>query len=168
MAKFISNKAWTKYQNIISDFVDKDAGLQPFLWLRHKSGNQRYTLPRVHGEDAPATYDPIKLEGLFHYNFLRTWPFSISTPSGAEDNSDVVLYITKKTITEQGYLNKYGRWDFDNVSDRFVLQGQLYRPAGDTSVSQAQDSNLLFFVVLQKEDLEEEKRIIDRYSTYIE
>lgn len=168
MSKFVPKKEWDKYEAIINGFVEQDAGLQSFLWLRTISGNKRFVLPQIHGEDTPNEYTPIKLKGLFHYNFLRTWPFDITTPTGTHDNADVVLYITKKILGDLGYLDKYGRWDFDEVTDRFILQGQLYRPAGNTSVAQVSDSNLLFFIVLQKEDREEEKRVLEKYSNHIE
>lgn len=167
MAKFIPKKAWDKYSKIINDFVEKDAGLQPFLWLRTISGNQRYSLPHEHGEDASFQYTPIKMRGLFHYNYVKTWPYNYDTTAGTLDNTNMVLYITKNLLEEGGYLDKYGRWDFDNMSDRFILSGQVYKPAGDTSVAQANDNSLMMFVVLQMDDLEAGKKLLDIYSSNI-
>lgn len=167
MSKFISKTSWDRYSKIIHDFVDQDAGLQEFIWLRIKNGNTRYVLPQLHGEDAPHIFDPIKLKGLFHYNYVRTWPYNLYTPSGALDNTNMVLYITKKQLEDNNYLDQYGRWDFDNISDRFIVKGQVYKPAGDTPVAQASDDNLLFFIVLQIEDLEETKKIIEEYHSFI-
>lgn len=167
MAKFISKEAWEKYTKTIHDFVDQDAGLQEFLWLRVKIGNTRYVLPQPHGEDTVHDFDPIKLKGLFHYNYIRTWPYNLYTPTGGLDNTHMVLYITKNQLTERGYIDKYGRWDFDNISDRFILKGQVYKPAGDTPVAQASDDNLMFFIVLQIEDTEESKKLIEEYSAFL-
>lgn len=167
MARFVPKTAWEKYSKIIHDFVDQDAGLQEFVWLKTKFGNTRYVLPQIHGEDTPHEFDLIKLKGLFHYNYIRTWPYNLYTPSGGLDNTHMVLYITKNQLKERGYLDEYGRWDFDNISDRFVLKGQVYKPAGDTPVAQASNDSLLFFVVLQVEDLEESKKILEEYSQFI-
>lgn len=154
----LSDTDWTRYKNIISDFVDLDAGKQPVLWLNRV--NQMLPF----GEDSTEVYIPTQLEALFQYNHFRTWPISNPTQSGELDLSTVAMYISAQLLRENGYLNEYGYWNFDWSSDRFVLEGKVYKPTGDTQVSQAKDQALLFMVVLQRENPEDNQLILESYT----
>lgn len=155
--KRISDNVWARYSKIVNEFVENDAGLQPFIWLK------KMQVPSLLGGDADPGFHRISLLGLFAYNFVRVWPYNNSTPSGKIDNTNIVLYITKTQLEARGYLNEHGYWDFDNASDRFIIEGKVYHPAGDTAVAQAKDNALLLFVVLETEEAEESKRILDKY-----
>ena len=150
----VSKVDWEKYSNIIEDFIDIDAGKQPFLWLK------KLNLMSQFGEDSSPQYTPIKLYGLFHYNYIKTWPSARSTDAGELENGNLVLYISARTLEEAGYLNNFGYWDFNWVEDRFILNGKAYKPGGDTQVAQAKDRALLFFVILQREDIEESNSLV--------
>ena len=130
----MSQKDWDKYKSIINNFIDVDAGKQPFLWLR------KINQPLAFGEDIGVKYVPYQLEGLFQYNFIKTWASSgRNTISGELDNGNMVLYISANLLRENNLLNKYGYWDFNWSEDRFVLNGKVYKPSGDTQVAQASD-----------------------------
>lgn len=167
MAKFISKNTWDKYRDVVNDFIDKDAGQQPFLWLKHRTGGMKYSLPQPHGEDSMLDYTPVNLKGLFHHNYVRVWPYNIYSPSGALDNTSTVLYISKRQLEEGGYINEHGNWVFDNILDRFIFAGQVYKPAGDTPVAQIDEYSLLFFVVLQVEDTEESRKLVKQFKSHI-
>lgn len=158
MPKYVPNKIWERYSKIVYSFVDRDAGLQLFQWLKKKQ------IPLLYGEDSGESYYVVELNGLFSYNHIKTWPYNKSTPSGKLDNTNVVLYITKAQLAKLGYINEYGYWDFDNVSDKFIVEGKVYRPSGDTPVAQAKGMSLMFFVVLEMEDAEESVKILKQYK----
>lgn len=149
---------WDRYKQIIEDFIDEDAGKQNFLWLR------KVNLPAPYGEDSTVDYTPISLAGLFHYNYVKTWPSARASTSGELENGNLVLYISARAIKEAGYLNQYGYWDFNWVEDRFILNGKVYKPGGDTQVAQAKDKALLFFLILQREDIEESEKLVKKFE----
>lgn len=149
---------WDKYRQIIEDFIDEDAGKQPFLWLK------KINLMSSFGEDSSPGYKPIQLNGLFHYNYVKTWPSVRASTSGELENGNLVLYISARSIQEAGYMNNFGYWDFNWVEDRFILNGKVYKPGGDTQVAQAKDKALLFFLILQREDIEESEKLVSKFE----
>ena len=158
---FIKNKTWEKYKDIINKFVDTDAGKQEFLWLR------KIDQPLAYGEDLSPVYVPITLEGLFHYNYIKTWANNRlrDTVSGEVQYDDQVLYISANQLRDKGYLTTAGYWDFNWADDRFIVNGKVLQPGGDTQVAQAKDEALLFFVVLQRMSPEETEKLLATYTT---
>lgn len=150
----VTNDAWKRYKAIVNDFLEVDAGKQPVTWLK------RFDQMLAYGEDTGNRYQPFFLDGLIQYNYIRTWPSLKETISGELDSINIVLYITKRSLEEAGHLTPDGYWDFDWVQDKFVINGKVYSPAGDTQVAQAHDEALLFFVVLKRETPEETKEIL--------
>lgn len=153
---------WTKYKNIINDFIDIDAGKQPFLWLR------KINQPLAYGEDTGSVYTPIQLDGLFNYNYIKSWPTAKESVTGELDMGNTVLYISANLLRINRFLDKYGYWDYNWSEDRFILNGKVYKPGGDTQVAQAKEEALLFFVILQREDPEETNRILQSYASQIQ
>ncbi len=148
---------WGRYKDIVTRFIDEEAGKQPFLWLR------KIQMPLAYGEDKGIVYEPVQLDGLFQYNYIKTWPMANNSMSGEIDINNTVLYISAKVLRVGGFLDQYGYWNFDWSEDRFILNGKVYKPDGDTQVAQAKDEALLFFLVLQREDQEETVRILNTY-----
>lgn len=154
----ITNNEWETYKNIVNDFIDLDSGKQPFLWLK------KVEQPLAFGEDSGIIYVPMQLYGLFQYNYIRTWPSSRESISGELDTGNNVLYISANLLRSNNLLDEYGYWDYNWSEDRFVLNGKVYKPSGDTQVAQAKDEALLFFVILQREDPEETQKILNSYA----
>lgn len=159
--KRVSEKQWERYKKIITDFIDVDAGKQPFLWLN------KIAQPLAYGEDSGAKYIPTQLDGLFQYNYIRVWPTNKPTISGETDNSNTILYISANLLRKNRFLDIYGYWDFNWSEDRFILNGKVYKPDGDTQVAQASNEALLFFIILSREDEEESRRILETYANQI-
>lgn len=151
---------WKRYKKIVGDFVDQDAGKQPFIWL------SKIEQPLAYGEDGGVKYCPIVMEGLFHYNFIKTWPNQTQLTSGELDLTNCVLYISAQLLRKADYLDKYGYWIFNKSEDRFVLNGKVYKPGGDTQVAQADSEALLFFIILQREDDQETSQILQEYASH--
>lgn len=141
----VPNKSWDRYKRIISTFMDKDAGRQSIIWA--KNVDQLLT----HGEDYIPEYYRIEIEALCFYNAFRNWPINKATVSGELDEENLSILVTREYIESIGYLNKYGYWEFDWSKDRFVINGQVYKPSGDTQVSQAKDQALVFMVILKRD-----------------
>ena len=121
---FVKDKSWKKYKDIINKFIDNDAGKQKFLWL-HKIDQLA-----AYGEDSGPVYIPITLEGLFHYNYIKTWANNRlrDTISGELQYDDQVLYISANQLRERGYLTPGGYWDFNWAEDRFIVNSKVAQP----------------------------------------
>lgn len=160
MGYFVSSKAWRRYENIVNKFINNDAGKQPFVWL------EKVPLMSEWGEDSDETYVKHDLEGLFHYNYIKTWPSNNQQNyiSGELDATDCVLYISADLLRSRGFLDEYGYWRFNWAEDRFILNGHVYQPSGDTQVAQSNDKALFFFIILQRMSPEESKSILDQYK----
>ena len=144
-AALVPNKSWDRYKRIISTFMDNDAGRQSIIWA--KNVDQLLT----HGEDYIPKYYRIEIEALCFYNAFRNWPINKATVSGELDEENLSILVTMEYIESIGYLNKDGYWDFDWSKDRFVINGQVYKPSGDTQVAQAKDQALVFMVILKRD-----------------
>ena len=144
-AALVPNKSWDRYKRIISTFMDKDAGRQSIIWA--KNVDQLLT----HGEDYIPKYYRIEIEALCFYNAFRNWPINKATVSGELDEENLSILVTMEYIESIGYLNKDGYWDFDWSKDRFVINGQVYKPSGDTQVAQAKGPAFVFMVILKRD-----------------
>ena len=158
MVKRVKSVDWSRYKKVVGDFIDQDAGRQPFIWL------SKIEQPLAYGEDGGIRYCPVVMEGLFYYNFIKTWPNQTQLTSGELDLTNCVLYISAQLLRKADYLDKYGYWEFNNSEDRFVLNGKVYKPSGDTQVAQAEDEALLFFIILQREDDQETSKLLQEYA----
>lgn len=125
--------------------MDVDAGRQTIVWA--KNVNQLLT----HGEDYIPKYYRIDIEVLCYYNAFRNWPINRSTIAGELDDENLSILVTTDYIRELGFLNKEGYWDFNWSMDRFVINGIVYKPTGDTQVAQAKDKALVFMVILKRD-----------------
>ena len=144
-SKYISNGQWKRYNKIISDFIDVDAGRQTIIWAKHINSMLQYA------EDFSPQYYKIEIEALVYYNAFRNWPINKSTVTGELDEESLSIYITKKYLEDHGYLNKQGYWDFNWTEDRFIIHGISYRPSGDTAISQHKDDVLIIMLILKRD-----------------
>jgi hypothetical protein len=144
-ASLVPNKSWDKYKKVITTFIDQDAGRQTIIWA--KNVDQLLT----HGEDYIPKYYPIEIEALCYYNAFRNWPIDKATIAGELDEETLSILISTEYVRKIGYLNKNGYWDFNWSMDRFVINGIVYKPSGDTQVAQAKDQALVFMVILKRD-----------------
>lgn len=158
MSKYVPKAEWEKYQQILEDFIEQDAGTQIFKWLRYVN------VPLPFGEDQGEIYLPIELEGLFQYNYIKVWPTTVNTVSGALDTTSITLFVTKNQLREKGFMNADDYWNFNNVSDRFIVNGKVYKPSGDTQLSQVANNPILIFVILDIVSPEEANKILKSYG----
>ena len=145
IARFTSDKIWDRFNRIISNFVDNDVGKQKIVWASKVNGLNGF------GEDSGAKYLYRELEVLCNYNVFRNWPINKDTVSGELDQENLCIIVTKNYLEKLGYINQDGYFDFNWSEDRFILHGIVYKPSGDTEVSQSQGSNLLFQIILKRD-----------------
>lgn len=143
--KFLSNKTWDRYKNIINDFMDQDAARQVIIWA--KAVKQLLT----HGEDSTQKYFRKPIEVLCYYNAFRNWPLNRASTTGELDEENLSIMISGKYLREHGFMNEQNYWNFDWAMDRFEINGIVYRPTGDTQVAQAKDEALVFMIVLKRD-----------------
>lgn len=149
MAKksYVNSTTWGKYTNILNNFMESDAAKKKIIWKRY------IEVPTLYGEDTrKEPFDNVEIEVLFAYNTFRTWPINVATASGELDNNNVVFYISKNYLEENGYLNSEGYFDFNRSMDRFIMDGITFKSSGDTSASQASDHDVLIMVILKREE----------------
>lgn len=142
---YVSNKIWEKYKRIISTFLDRDAAKQSILWAHHPSQLMPF------GEDSYPGYYIRPIEALCYYNAFRNWPINRETTNGELDEENLSIIISKSYIESKGYLNNEGYFDFDWSLDRFVINGIVYKPSGDTQIAQAKDEALAFLIILKRD-----------------
>lgn len=97
------------------------------------------------------SYYEIHIEALCYYNSFRNWPINKATVSGELDDENLSILISKSYIERLGYLDEHGYWRFNWSEDRFIINGVVYKPDGDTQVAQAKDEALVFLVILKRD-----------------
>lgn len=158
-SKFVSNKAWERYKRIVQKFLDFDAGRQVIYWMKHVDQQLAFA------EDSTPQFIGIQIEALCFYNAFRNWPLNKATVSGALDEENLSIYISKSAVEKLGYLNSDGYWNFNWEEDRFVINGIVYKPSGDTQVAQAKDEPLVFMVILKRDrDTILNKNILNQFA----
>lgn len=145
ISRYLNNKTWDRYKRIITEFIDFDAGRQDIIWA--KKVNQFLD----HAEDSLPSYYEIHIEALCYYNSFRNWPINKATVSGELDDENLSILISKSYIERLGYLDEHGYWRFNWSEDRFIINGIVYKPYGDTQVAQAKDEALVFLVILKRD-----------------
>lgn len=155
ISQYIPNKSWDRYKNIIQNFLDIDAGKQKIIWA--KNVDQLLS----HGEDSTPQYFKKGIEVLCYYNAFRNWPINTNSMGGELDDENLSIMVSGRYLKEKGYLNANGYWDFHWASDRFEINGIVYRPTGDTQVAQAKDEALVFLVILKRDRDSKLKYIVD-------
>jgi hypothetical protein len=114
--------------------------------MRSKSGLD------LHGEDNPDGYDSIDLLALLNYNYLRSWPITVKTETGDLDRQSVQVLFNRQYLDELGYINADGYFQYDPAHDYFIIDGLRHIAMGDTMASQAGDTDILFTIILKRDD----------------
>lgn len=149
---FVTNKSWDRYKKHIKAFLDMDAGRQSIVWARHV--DQILS----HGEDDGPYYIKVDIEALCFYNYFRNWPINDGTVSGEKDNENLSILISQdylKNLEGGKYYQDLGNGAYQILmnwaEDRFIINGQIYRPSGNTQVAQAKDEALVYVIILKKD-----------------
>lgn len=116
-------------------------------WKRLNSGMDRF------GEDTQDNlYDTIDLKVQLNYNYMRSWPITQRTETGDLDRESVQLLVNKRYLAENGWINADGYFAYNMGDDYFLINGLKHVPMGDTMVSQAYDDDILFSIILKRDE----------------
>ena len=141
---YINDSTWDRYTNIINSFHD-DANKQIVIWEKMLSARTRLSNDVIRSN--------VTLEGLIQYNFFRNWPINKAEVAGEVDKQSLLLYLNLEYLRGLDLLNDNNQFIFDPVYDRFTIEGVRYKAMGDSKAAQAKDKTLLFFIILQREEV---------------
>ena len=144
--KLMTPEQWAMHINAVNDFHE-DAFQEEITWMSTAT-NRSY-----HGEDSNHREIAIQLKCLVLYNYFRSWPIDQATDSGEIDKQSCMAIFNIKYLQELGYLNEFGQFDINQGDDKFILNGLVYVPSGDSQVSQAYNNPLMTFIVLKREEI---------------
>lgn len=99
------------------------------------------------------THIDVPLKALINYNYMRSWPITMPTESGAVDKQSIQVIFLKEDFKTAGYLTAQGYPIFNTERDRFVIDGLVYINAGDTLVSQVENDELFITVIMRREEI---------------
>ena len=142
----LSTNEWDEFKSIINDAHDTFFQ-DTLVWYKSKGALD------VHGEDMlNERFTIINLKCLFSYNYFRTWPVTQTSETGQLDRESLVVLLNKSYLNSLGYINDNGNFIFNPGLDRFLIRGVKYKAMGQTDLSQAYDTPLLFQIIMQKEE----------------
>jgi hypothetical protein len=115
-------------------------------WVRNITHTNRF----MESDDDNGTISiPLKVQ--CNYNYMRSWPITRTTEAGELDRQSMQVLINKSYLRELGYINANDFFDYSPDFDRFIIDGMIHKPMGDTSVSQVDSSDVLIVIVMQRQ-----------------
>lgn len=142
----IGARDWADYKSLIGQDAFDTFGQKIIIWRKQTSNIDRY------GEDNIAgSHVDIPLTCLVNYNYMRSWPITTLTESGETNQQSIQVLFSKKYLLSLGYLNADGIFDYQPDYDRFILDGLIRKPVGDSSVSQSHDEDTMFEVIMAEQ-----------------
>lgn len=145
--KLITDAQWKNFQDLIGSDAHDTFFQKVITWKRTLS-----TLDRFSEDNKDGTTGEINLTVLLNYNYMRTWPITFASESGELDRQSIQMLISKSYLEELGYINTNGYFEYNPDLDRFIIDGLVHKPMGDTPISQASDGDLLFGIILKREE----------------
>lgn len=139
----VGSDNWADFKALFGEYASDTFAKATIIWRKLLSNVDRWK----EDNDLGTTVD-IPLTCLVNYNYMRSWPISNMTESGETEEQSIQVLFNKQYLQSQGYLDDSGKFNYEPDMDRFVLDGLIRKPMGDTSVSQAYDSTLWFVVIM--------------------
>lgn len=115
------------------------------VWRRCVQNINRYQ------EDPVSTQD-VTIHTLSNYNYMRSWPITVPVESGEIDRQSIQLLFLRKEFVDLNLLTSDGYIAMDPARDRFIMEGLVYKPVGDTLVSQAGSNDILISIIVKREE----------------
>lgn len=148
MAKLISDGDFADFNNLIQvDGFDTFADGMTIIWRRalNPSVMDRYR------EDGPPSTQDVVLRAIVNYNYMRSWPITNQEESGELQGQSIQVIFSMKDLEIGGYLKTVDgqlHFDYNPDYDRFVVDGIIRKPSGDSGVSQSNVGPLLYEVIM--------------------
>lgn len=141
----ITDGQYAAYAKIINNF-SANANKEIVRW------GKREWMEDEFGENNANPLVYTDLEALIQFNTFRTWPMTKHTVAGELDEQNLLLYLNREYLSENGWLTPEGYFHFDPAKDEFIHRGLRYKAEGDTLASQAQDNPLFVLIVLARQE----------------
>lgn len=138
----VGTQDWNDFKSLFGTDV-VDTFMQAIIIWRRVTSN----LDRWKEGNGINTLD-IPLQCLVNYNYMRSWPITNLTESGETEEQSIQVLFAKDYLNSLGYINQNGLFIYQPDIDRFILDGLIRKPVGDSSVSQAANGALLFEVIM--------------------
>ncbi len=145
MSGVMSQGIWDAYINVINAYSDS-VSEQEITWHHMISNIDRWQ------EGMEKEFENRSMTTLVAYNTFRTWPVDIRTDTGIIDKEYCHLYLNMKYLRDNNWLTPNGVFAFNPDFDRFTINGQIYKPAGDTGTAQANIAPVFQILILEREE----------------
>lgn len=154
--QLISDADWNDYKSLIGNDAFDTFGQATIIWRRAKSPG----IDRFKEDGATSNTEDIPLKCLVNYNYMRSWPItSFATgESGELNEQSIQVLFSKNYLQSLGYVNADGLFSYLPDFDRFLLDGLIRKPVGDSSVSQAKDGSMIFEVIMVEQSTKTGKK----------
>lgn len=139
----LSTQDWGDYKRLLSDAHEAFSQKQ-ITWRK-----QNVTINRFQ-EDFPNQHTDTTLLVLINYNYRRSWPINVSSETGDDDEQVMQVLINKEYLRQGGLLDNYGAFNYNEVDDRFIVDGTVYKVFGDTAAAQMQSDDVYFTIILKR------------------
>lgn len=153
----LTDQDWLKFQSVL-DGANGSLNQKQLIWYRYLSpldiNLEDFGEINKAQLDNPTQYSKVYLKALLNYNYMRTWPVDQNTQEGKLDRQSLQVFLNKTYLKSLNYLTGHTNFDYNPDFDRFVIDGLLYRPVGDTSASQAGAIDIFYLLILQREESE--------------
>jgi len=147
MSGVVTKQIWDAYIKVINAFSDS-VSEQPIVWRHVLANVDRWQ------EGMARQYEERDMITLVAYNTFRTWPVDIRTDTGIIDKEYCHLYLNLQYLKDNGWLTTHNVFDFNPDYDRFIVNGQVYKPAGDTGTAQANIAPVFHILILEREEID--------------
>lgn len=148
----IPQAVWDEYKELLGINFAADFAQKLITWRRFTPDIDRFS-----EDDSARTFTEVPLLGLLHSNVVRSWPIDQNTETGTVDRQSFQVFFPKQYLEVNGYLNSNGLFSYQPDNDKFVIDGLVYLPQGDTPTSQMTSDDLYVTVILGREILPTDK-----------
>jgi len=106
-----------------------------------------------HGENYEnVNYTAVTLKALIDPNVTRERPLQGFSITGQLDGQYCWLILNKKYLNDNGWLTNAGHFDYNLGKDYFEIDNIRYRAHSDSNASQTDSDNVLFYILLKREE----------------
>lgn len=136
---------WARFEAVVNNFSAGTAN-QIITWLHYGR-----VLDRYYEEPPLDAVETRSIPALVAYNAFKVWPMTDHRVTGDIDQQYAHLYLLKTRMQDLGYLTPNGNLNFNPSLDRFIINGDKFKPAGDTQVSQTSDHPIFIIIILERD-----------------
>lgn len=134
---------WDDYKSVLND-AHATFHQKVIIW-RHKT-----VLINRYQEDTDSDMINTDLKVLLNYNYRRTWPITMPTDAGEDDEQSIQVLIIKEYLRANELLDTFGNFNYNQDFDRFIIDGTKYKAFGDTAAGQMKSDDVYITIVIKR------------------